>query len=160
MAHGLASLTLFSAVALLSGTATIGGLNFTADTVARVAAANPVKTTNRKPSYIAYLPEVKPEAFNIAKSVPVTPVVPKQAPGPLAASPAPTFTHTVAVESLRVRSGPRKTSPQILALKGGTQVSVIKEERGWVLIMAGGDQIGWVYSKLLRAADRRQALAQ
>ncbi len=157
MAPTIVSIGLFSTVALLSGAMTVGGLNFTADTVAKVAASTPVRTTNLKPSYIAYLPTVKAEALNVAKSVPVTPLVPTQPPGPLATSPAPAFTHTVAVESLRVRSGPRKTTPQLFALKGGTKVTVIKDDGGWVLITAGGDRIGWVYSKMLRPAERLQA---
>ena len=152
MARTIMSLALFSGVALLAGYMTVSGLNLTADTVAKIAAASPVKTTNLKPSYIAYMPAVKAEALNIAKSVPVVQVVSNQTPGPLAASPAPTFTHTVSVESLRVRSGPRKTTPQIFALKGRTHVTVIKDDGSWVLIPAGGDRIGWVYGKLLRPA--------
>lgn len=151
MARTLVSLGLFSVVALLAGATTVGGLNFTADTVAKVAASTPVKTQKRLPNYIAYMPTVKAEALNIAKSVPVAARVPKT-PGPLEALPASSFTHMVAVESLRVRSGPRKTTPQLFALKGGTPVTVIKEDRGWVLVTAGGDKIGWVYSKMLRPA--------
>ena len=158
MARTIVFLSLFSAVALLAGAMTVSGLSFTADTVAKVAASTPVKTQNLKPSYIAYMPTVKAEALNIAKSVPVTPVVSRRMPGPLVASPAPSFTHTVAVESLRVRSGPRKTSPQIFALKGGTPVTVIKDDGSWVLITAGGDRIGWVYGKMLRPKTQQVAV--
>lgn len=157
MASVLTSLGVFASVVALAGAMTVTGLSFTADTVAKVAAATPVKTQKLKPSYIAYMPPVKAEALNIAKSVPVTQVVPK-ASDPLAASPAPvpvpvpSFTHTVAVDSLRVRNGPRKTTLQIFALKGGAPVNVIKEDGGWVLITAGGDRVGWVYAKMLRPA--------
>ena len=151
MARTIVSLGLFSAVALLASAMTVSGLSFTADTVAKVAASTTVKTQKRLPSYIAYMPMVKAEALNIAKSVPVATRVPKT-PGPLEALPAPTFTHTVAVDSLRVRSGPRKTTPQLFALKGGTEVTVIKDDGGWMLITAGGDRIGWVYGKMLRPA--------
>lgn len=165
VARTLVSLGLFSAVALFAGAMTVSGLSFTADTVAKVAAST-VKTQKLKPSYIAYMPEMnteaptvkmRAEALNIAKSVAVTQVVSNKSPGPPVASPAPSFTHTVAVNSLRVRSGPRKTTPQIFVLKGGTQVTVIKDEGSWVLISAGGDRIGWVYSKMLRPAERLQA---
>jgi len=40
----------------------------------------------------------------------------------------------------------------LFALKSGTQVTVIKDDGGWVLITAGGDRMGWVYAKLLRPA--------
>src|SRR5688572_19039132 len=63
MARTIVSLGLFSAVALFAGAMTAGGLSFTADTVAKVAATTPVKTTNLKPSYIAYMPTVKAEAL-------------------------------------------------------------------------------------------------
>jgi uncharacterized protein YgiM (DUF1202 family) len=156
MARTIVSLGLFSAVALFAGAMTVSGLSFTADTVAKVAASTSVKSQKRLPSYIAYMPTMKAATLNIAKSVPAATRVPKT-PGPLEAPPAPAFTHTVAVDSLRVRSGPRKTTPQIFALKGGTQVTVLKDDGGWVLITAGGDRIGWVYSKMLRPAERLQA---
>lgn len=152
MARTIVSLALFSTVALLAGAMTVSGLSFTADTVAKVAAMTPVKAQKRLPSYIAYMPAVKAEVINIAKSVRVATRVPKTPALPLEALPAPTFTHTVAVESLRVRSGPRRTTPQLFALKSGTQVIVIKDDGGWVLITAGGDRMGWVYAKLLRPA--------
>lgn len=152
MGRTLVSLALFSTVALLAGAMTVSGLSFTADTVAKVAALTPVKAQKRLPSYIAYMAPVKAEVLNIAKSVPVATRVPKTPAPPLEALPAPTFTHTVAVESLRVRGGPRRTTPQLFVLKGGTQVTVIKDDGGWVLISASGDRMGWVYAKLLRPA--------
>lgn len=157
MARAIVSLALFSTVALFAGAMTVSGLSFTADTVAKVAASTTVKAQKRLPSYIAYMPTVKAEALNIAKSVPVATRVPKTPAPPLEALPAPTLTHTVAVESLRVRSGPRKTTPQLFTLKGGTQVTVIKDDGGWVLITAGGDRMGWVYGKMLRPAGTTEA---
>ena len=108
MARTLVSLGLFSAVALFAGAMTVSGLSYTADTVAKLSESTPFKTQKLKPSYIAYMPEekaealttrprVKAEAFNIAKSVPVFQVVPTNASSPLVASPAPNFTHIVAV---------------------------------------------------------------
>lgn len=126
MANVLTSLGVFASVVALSGAMTVTGLSFTADTVAKVAAATPVKTRKLKPSYIVYVPPVKAEALNIAKSVPVTQVVPKASDHPAALAPVPRFTHTVAVDSLRVTSWPPKTTPQILVLKGGSPVNVTK----------------------------------
>lgn len=94
MARTIVSLALFSTVALLAGAMTVSGLSFTADTVAKVAAMTPVKAQKRLPSYIAYMPAVKAEVLNIAKSVRVATRVPKTPALPLEALPAPTFTHT------------------------------------------------------------------
>ncbi len=128
---------------------TVTGLNFTADTVAKVAATTPVKAV-RKASYISRLPELAAEYLNIAKSVPVA--TQPTTPGPLETLPAPTLTHTVAVEALRVRSGPRLSYPKLFSLKGGTQV-VAREQRGtWVKIDAGAGRVGWVAAKLLRSS--------
>ena len=107
---------------------------------------------------MAVLPTAKPEDLDIAKSVPVASL--SQEPGPLAKPPASTFSHTVAVESLRVRAGPKKTTRQLFSLKGGTPVTVIEEDGGWVLITASGDRIGWVHSKLLRRVEEKQASIQ
>lgn len=129
---------------------TVGGVNFTLDKVAKAAVATPVKT-NLKRSYVAVLPPAKAEALDISK---LTPVVNRAADQVTAAMEArPVFTHSVAVESLRVRSGPKKTMPQLFALKGGTKVNLLREERGWVLIDAGSGKKGWVYGKLLRPVD-------
>ncbi|MDB5541373.1 MAG: hypothetical protein JWQ89_3100 [Devosia sp.] len=157
MARALRSFALFSAVILGCGALTVAGLSFTAETVAKVAASSPVKTTNRKPSYVARLPVAKADDLNVAKSVPVTPVALTE-PAPLAVSPAPAFTHTVAVEAVRVRSGPKKTNPQVFTLKGGSWVNVTDTVRGWVLITDETGRSGWVYGSLLRPA--RSAVAQ
>lgn len=164
MAHAVRSLAAFVAVAVLAGGLTITGLNYTADTIAQVASTTRVKTTNLKPSYVAYLPPAKAVDLDIAKSVPVVP--PKPAPALAAVAPAalpaqaetttPTFTHTVAVDALRVRSGPNKSNPHVFTLKGGTSVNVSDNVRGWVLVMDQSGRRGWVYGKLLQPAARSQ----
>lgn len=159
MARLLTSLALFSAVTLLAGGFTVTGLKYSADTVSRIAAATPVKTTNRKPSYISRLPIAKADDLNVARSVPVTPISPK-VPGPLAASPTPAFTHSVAVEALKVRAGPKKTEPQVFTLKGGSWVNISDEVRGWVLITDEAGKSGWVYGSLLRPAQTAEAQLQ
>jgi uncharacterized protein YgiM (DUF1202 family) len=149
MRRQLTSVALFCGVALLAGVLTVSGLSFTADTVAKVASIAPVKTSNLKPSYVAYLPTAKADDLNIAKAVPVTIKAPTS-PGPVASSPASSFSHTVTVESLRVRAGPVKTSRQVFALGGGAKVTVGRTERGWVMITAEDGRAGWVYGKFLR----------
>jgi len=152
VARTIVSLALFSTVALLAGAMTVGALSFTADTVAHVAALTPVKTQKRLPSYVAYMPTVKAEVLNIAKSVPVATRVPKT-PVPLTETlPAPTFTHIVAVEALRVRSGPRVSYPKLFSLKGGTQVVAQQKQGTWVKVDAGQGRVGWVAAKLLRSS--------
>lgn len=155
MANVIVSLGVFASVMVLSGAMTVSSLSFTADTVAKVAASTPVKS-NRKPSYISRLPDLKPEDLNIARSVPVATRVPKN-PGQLDAPPAPNFTHTVAVESLRVRSGPRTSSPKLFALKGGTPVTAGQQEGSWIKIDAGNGRVGWVAAKLLRTSGAQMA---
>jgi len=155
VARTIVSLALFSTVALLAGAMTVSGLSFTADTVAKVAALTPLKAQKRLPSYVAYMPMVKAEDLNIAKSVPVATRVPKTPAPLLEALPAPTFTHTVAVEALRVRSGPRVSYPKLFSLKGGTQVVAQMQQGTWVKIDAGGGRVGWVSAKLLRTTDAR-----
>lgn len=148
MRRPIVSIALFCGAALLAGALTVSGLSFTADTVARVASIAPVKTSNLKPSYVAYLPTAKADDLNIAKSVPVTIKAPNP-PGSMASSPASTFSHSVAVESLRVREAPVKTSRQVFLLGGGTRVTVGRTERGWVMITAEDGRAGWVYGKFL-----------
>lgn len=151
MASALVSAGIFASVAALSGAMTVTGLSFTADTVAKVAAATPVKAI-RKPSYISRLPEMAAEDLDIARSVLVATSLPTT-PGPLEALPAPSFTHTVAVEALRVRSGPRVSYPKLFSLKGGTQVTARQQRGSWVKIDAGQGRVGWVAAKLLRTSD-------
>ena len=154
MAHFILPAVMLASVTFVSGAITVGGVNFTLSKVSEAAVASPVRT-NLKPSYVAVLPSAKAKALDIAR---VTPVVVSGDPAqPADAVARPVFTHPVAVESLRVRSGPRKTTPQLFALKGGTKVNVVREERGWVLIDAGGGKQGWVYAKLLRPVETTEA---
>jgi len=154
VAHFILPAVMLLSVTCVSGAVTIGGVNFTLDKVAKAALASPVNA-NIKPSYVAVLPPTKAASLDISR---LTPVVNRAADQPAAAMEARSvFTHSVAVESLRVRSGPHKTSSQLFALKGGTMVNLLREEHGWVLIDAGTGQQGWVYGKLLRPVDATAA---
>lgn len=145
----IASLALFSTVALVSVALTVTGLKYSADIVGLVAASAPVKTDNLRPGYTPRLAVAKADALNVARSAPVTAAVDTAA---VKALRPPGFTHTVTVEALRVRSGPRKTEPQVFTLKGGTWVNVSDTVRGWVLITDETGKSGWVYGSLLRSA--------
>jgi uncharacterized protein YgiM (DUF1202 family) len=145
MARTIAAFLMFSAVALVSGLLTVNLLTFTAETMVRVAASTPIRTYSAKTGYVPSLRLAKADALDIARSVPVVPVSisPEMAPA------VPTF--VVATDSLRVRSGPSKTSPQLFGLSAGTPVTVGNTRNGWVLVTAGG-RTGWVYGKFLRPA--------
>lgn len=161
MARTIASLALFFCVILLAGLATLWGIQSIGMNLSKVAALSTFEAKVR-PSYVSTLRVVEPEALNVATTTRVVPVEPATAVGK-ALEVGTGFTHTVAVESLRVRSGPNKMTPQIFALKGGSKVTVIKAERGWVMVDAGQGRIGWVYPKFLRpaaAAEQLQAELQ
>jgi len=55
----------------------------------------------------------------------------------------------VGVESLRVRSGPSRTSSQVFVLKGGTMVVADRSDGGWVEISTEDGRQGWAYKTLL-----------
>jgi uncharacterized protein YgiM (DUF1202 family) len=150
----IASLALFSTVTLVSVALTVIGLQYSADMVGHLAASAPVKTENLRPGYASRLAVARADALNVARSVPVSAPVDVSAAG---ASRPPAFTHTVTVEALRVRSGPRKTEPQVFTLKGGTWVNVNDTVRGWVRITDEAGKSGWVYGSLLRPAEPASA---
>jgi uncharacterized protein YgiM (DUF1202 family) len=147
----IASLALFAAVALTSVALTVTGLKYSADMVGNMAAATPVKTTNLRPGYTSRLAVTKAEDLNVARSVPVAPVA-EARPGP-----PPGFTHSVAVEALKVRSGPKTIEPQVFTLKGGSWVNISDNVQGWVRITDETGQSGWVYGSLLRPAQTAEA---
>lgn len=106
MARFVLSARMFGSVVLLSGIATYAGARFTLEKVAAAAAAAPVKS-NLKPSYVAALPAADAKTFDVARSVGVIWQPPEAL---LQTQVAPAFTHIVAVESLRVRAGPKRTA--------------------------------------------------
>jgi hypothetical protein len=154
MARLFASTALFSCVVLFAGLVTTWGLHFTLSQVAESARSAPVKIALRS-GYVSTLQAANPEALNIART---TKVIPKVTTGEGVAATAElgaAHTHSVGVESLRVRAGPHKTTPQVFALKGGTKVIALKEKNGWILINADG-RTGWVYRKFLHSmADQK-----
>lgn len=152
LARIVTSIALFSAVVLAAAALTIAGLQYSAGVVAQVAATAPVRTDNLRPGYIPRQALVRADDLDVAQSVPAKPV-PQPLPPEAAIAPAPGFTHSVAVEALRVRSGPKTTEPQVFTLKGGTWVNISENVRGWVKITDETGQSGWVYGSLLRQRD-------
>ena len=152
MARTLASAAVFVCVTLLAGLMTFWGLQFTLTQVAEAGRGTPVKAAMIT-NYVSTLEVARPDALNIARTVKVVPKTPSGAAGKATMQTAVSgYTHTVSVESLRVRAGPKKTTPQVFALKGGSKVTAVREQNGWILIEAGG-RTGWVYRKFLRAAQ-------
>jgi uncharacterized protein YgiM (DUF1202 family) len=144
LARTIAAFFVLCSVALMSGFLTANLLTYTIDTTAKIVAGAPAQTFDPKPRFVPrQLAVAKSDVLNIAKSVPAVPVSLKAE-----AATAPVF--TVVAESLRVRSGPSKTSPQVMGLKGGTKVTVTTSENGWLLVMTADGRSGWAHSKFLR----------
>lgn len=149
------SLALFSTVALVAVVFTVTGLKYSADMVGQMAAAAPVKTTNLRSGYVSRLAVAKADDLNVARSVPVVSKVADQTSA--ARIPPPGFTHSVSVEALRVRSGPKTIEPQVFTLKGGSWVNISDNVEGWVRITDETGLSGWVYGSLLRPAPAAEA---
>ncbi len=156
LARLITSLALFSTVALVAVVLTVTGLKYSADMVGQMAAATPVKTNNLRPAYVSRLTVAKADDLNVARSVPV--VAPVAAKAAAARTPPPGFTHSVTVEALRVRSGPKTIEPQVFTLKGGSWVNISGSVQGWVKITDESGQSGWVYGSLLRPAQAEAQL--
>jgi SH3-like domain-containing protein len=159
LARMLTSVALFLTVALASLGLTAFGLKYSADMIGQMAAATPVKTTNLRPGYVARPTIARANDLNVARSVPV---VSATADTPIKVAP-PGFTHSVTVEALKVRAGPKQVEPQVFTLKGGSWVNISDEVEGWVRITDEAGQSGWVYGSLLRQAPQaelRQATQQ
>lgn len=137
MASALISAGTFPSVVAISGTMAVIGIGFAADAATKVVAATSVKTI-RKTSCIFRLPGMRAEDLNIARSVALRA---PRTPGPLAAPPAPTFAHILAVASLRVRSGPRVSYPKDFLLKRGMHVTA-RQQGNWIMVDAGQGRVG------------------
>lgn len=163
MAHPLRSLAVFGAVVIGAGMFTASSLSMTAGMVGVAALEAPVAAKPPKPSYMARMPVVDAEALNVAKSVAVRPmkpvvVTPSVAivapPPPVEAelSVQPSFSHKVAVSGANVRTGPKKSYPQVFTLRQGSWVNVSDNVQGWVKVTDETGREGWVYGELLQEA--------
>lgn len=152
LARMLTSVALFGTVALASLALTAAGLKYSTDMIGQMAAATPVRTDNLRPRYVARPVVARAGDLDVARSVPV--VVTREA-APVRTAPS-GFTHSVTVEALKVRAGPKQIEPQVFTLKGGSWVNISDSVSGWVRITDQAGQSGWVYGSLLRPATPEQ----
>ncbi len=149
MSNILRSWTLFLGTTLFASAASAGAIAFTLDSIGKAAIVAPVSKRVMNISYVSSLPDVAPDAFDIARSVPVVPKTPAiRATLVAAVANTPDFTHTVATDS-RVRSGPLKSTKHLFSLGAGTEVVASSEVKGWVKVTDANGRSGWVYGKLL-----------
>lgn len=132
---------------------------YTLDRVAAAAQSGVVQTTLRT-SYGTALRSAAAHELDVSRAVPVIVDMAKKQPALQTISVAGSYTHSVAVESLRVRSEPSKSSPQVGALAGGDKVTVTEERGGWMRVTAGNGVQGWVYHQFLTGAAIDTAAAE
>jgi uncharacterized protein YgiM (DUF1202 family) len=165
MALPFRSLAVFVGVLAAAGIFTASGLSLTAGMVTEAAANAQVATRPIKPNYIVRLPVAKAEALNVAKSVPVKPPAvvtpsivtvapPATATAELTVAPTTTYSHKVIASGANVRSGPKKSFPQVFTLQQGSWVNVSDNVRGWVKVTDESGREGWVYGSLLQASEK------
>lgn len=149
MSAELPSLARFVLVIAGAGAICLVSSQFMVTSLSNAIAAAPPVQHNIRQSYVAHLPKAEASALNIASSVDVRPevVVPAATLAFPVASNGDMF--TVAVDTLRVRSGPSKTLPQVLAIKGGRLVEVTDRVKGWFKSTDEDGNTGWVYGSLL-----------
>jgi SH3-like domain-containing protein len=97
---------------------------------------------------LASLPAPPPEDVEVAA------VAPEPEPAPARAEPAPQRaasgdTRTVKGQGVNVRSGPSSSNGKLFALTGGTEVTVVDTQRGWLKITDPKGRTGWAYSSYL-----------
>lgn len=131
---------------------------YTLDRVSAAAQSSAVQTTLRM-SYGTTLRSAEAHELDVSRAVPVVVDMAGRQPATQAISVAGSYTHSVAVESLRVRSEPNKSSPQVGALAGGDKVTVTEERAGWMRVTAGNGVQGWVYHQFLVGAPGATASA-
>ena len=132
---------------------------YTLDRVAAAAQSGAVQTTLRT-SYGTALRSAAAHELDVSRAVPVVVDMASKQPALQTISVVGSYTHSVAVESLRVRSEPKKSSPQVGALAGGDKVTVTEERAGWMRVTAGNGVQGWVYHQFLTSAAADTASAE
>lgn len=163
MALPVRSLAIFTGVVVAAGLFAASGLSLTAGMVSEVAANAPIAAAPAKPSYVVRLPTTSAETLNVAKSVPVKPVVVTSSAPPAPAEPPkavaelqveakPTFSHRVVASGANVRSGPKKSFPQVFTLQQGSWVNISDNVSGWMKVRDEAGREGWVYGSLLQEA--------
>jgi hypothetical protein len=125
--------------------------SYTLEQVSAAARASSVRSS-LKPSFATQLDIVEAPHLDIARATPVIVDMVSKASAGQVISVTGSHTHTVGVESLRVRSAPKRTAHQVGALAGGAKVTVTLERNGWLYLTAGDGTNGWAYHAFLRPA--------
>lgn len=136
-------------VAAISTITFLSSSAFTLGQVATEVRNSAVKSTIRM-SYASQLEPVQAHRLDVARATPVIVDMVGESKAGQVISVTGSHTHSVGVESLRVRSAPSGSSRQIGALAGGANVTVTDERNGWQYVTAGDGTRGWVYHKFLR----------
>jgi hypothetical protein len=158
MAFPVRGLAVFAVVIAGVGLFTATQLSTTPGTIApgdggSIAVARPVV-----PSYMARMPAEGTAPAKIATVAPPRPVTPRAPvlpplpvvePVALEVAAVPTFTHKVVASGANVRSGPKKTYPQVFTLPQGSLVNVGENISGWVKVTDQSGREGWMYGALL-----------
>jgi hypothetical protein len=130
----------------------VAAASYTLDQVSAAARTSSVRSTLR-PSYASQLAVVEAHRLDVARANPVIVDMVGKATTGQVISVTGSHTHTVGVESLRVRSAPKRTARQVCALAGGVKVTVTNERNGWLYVTAGDGTKGWAYYTFLRPAS-------
>lgn len=168
MAIPVRSLAVLAGVSLGAGLFMASGLSRTAGVVTEAVTSAPSPPSAAGPStpnYIVRLPVAKARPSAVTKSVParhmstpvtsasVVPVAPPPAAAELTVTTKPTFSHQVVASGANVRTGPKKSFPQVFTLHQGNWVNVSDNVRGWVKVTDETGREGWVFGSLLRPAS-------
>ena len=157
MALPFKALAVFAGVLAAAGLFTASSLSMTAGMVSAAAVSAPSASKPLKPSYVARMPVAGAATLDIARSVPVKPMMPAVPVLPPAATTVasvqveatPSYSHQVSASGANVRTGPRKSFPQVFTLRQGSWVNISENVRGWVKVTDEDGREGWVYGSLL-----------
>jgi len=159
MALPFKALAVFAGVLAAAGVFTASSLSMTAGMVSAAAVSAPAASKPLKPSYVARMPVAGAATLDIARSVPVKPMMPAVPVLPPAAATTavaaieveatPSYSHQVSATGAKVRTGPKKSFPQVFTLRQGSWVNISENVRGWVKVTDEDGREGWVYGSLL-----------
>lgn len=170
MALPIRSLAIFAGVMVAAGLFTASGLSLTVGMVTEAAANAPIAARPIKPNYVVRLPTARAETLNVAKSVPVKPVIittsasvetvaPPKSEAELQVVAKPSYSHQVVASGANVRSGPKKSFPQVFTLRQGSWVNISENVSGWMRVKDETGREGWVYGSLLQEAATTEIAA-
>lgn len=165
MALPVRSIVVLAGVSMGAGLFMASGLSLTAGVVTEAVTSAPIAPSAAGPfipNYIVRLPVAKARPLSVTKSVPARPmsapitsasivtVAPPPATAELTVASKPAFSHQVVASGANVRSGPKKSFPQVFTLHQGSWVNVSDNVRGWVKVTDETGREGWVFGSLLQ----------